>query len=593
VFQHDRRFGGLAQVRKLVGIDSQSLDSFGKAVALSGDTLVVGAPRHDVSGSADTGAAYLFSRNQGGADAWGQSRKLLNTNGAAGDFFGITVAVDGAVVVVGAHLDDDEARGLSNSGSLTLFLDGRQLTKLTGAGARADDQFGVAVAISGDLIVAGARQHDSGALDAGAAYLFTLASETWSETRRYDSSLACCKGQTVAIEGDTLVAGENVAGNGLIRIFQRNRGGFNRWGEIKRIKLAVPPTHTGVTLALDGDVLAVLGANDVHTFERNQGGPDFWGQKSQKFVDAIVGTRLALDGNTLVIGEPSVTESEQHGIIRVRDSRIDEGDNRVPTQLLLLRDVPTDPTNLSGFGSRVTLDGNVLVTMSFTPSRSPGVPPGPTEVYIFERGSPSELWRFATFLRPADPSPGFAMAVAVDGDTIAMSTRPAFDPTGQYQPKSVSLFQRNQGGPNAWGEIKRLQVPPEARSFGAELALDGDILAVSAPQTDLANSAGGVIYLFERNIGGSNAWGLLTTLTGSLPPAGDDMGMQIALDGNTLAAAATGSTYIFSNDLGTPTGSGLQAAANPVESREPIAVSATTSSTIGRADGEVPALGFP
>ena len=64
-----------------------------------GDTVVVGAPYDDVGANADQGSAYVFVRS--GA-AWSQQQKLTASDGAAGDYFGYSVAISGDTVVVGA-----------------------------------------------------------------------------------------------------------------------------------------------------------------------------------------------------------------------------------------------------------------------------------------------------------------------------------------------------------------------------------------------------------------------------------------------------------------------------------------------------------
>ena len=72
-------------------------------MAISGDTVVVGAPGKDSATGYDSGAAYIFERNAGGAGNWGQVKKLIPADPAAGDWFGISVAVSGDTVVVGAR----------------------------------------------------------------------------------------------------------------------------------------------------------------------------------------------------------------------------------------------------------------------------------------------------------------------------------------------------------------------------------------------------------------------------------------------------------------------------------------------------------
>ncbi len=107
VFQRDE--GGAdawGEVTKLLASDGASFEFFGRSVAVSGDTAVIGAFQHGDNGSA-SGSAYVFQRDEGGIDAWGEVKKLLASDGASGDRFGLSVAVSGDTVVVGAWRDED------------------------------------------------------------------------------------------------------------------------------------------------------------------------------------------------------------------------------------------------------------------------------------------------------------------------------------------------------------------------------------------------------------------------------------------------------------------------------------------------------
>ena len=91
----------LSEVKKLLASNPQDGDQFGWSVAVSGDTAVVGAWLEDDGGS-DAGAAYVFQRDQGGADNWGEVEKLTASDAEADDRFGGGVAVSGDTAVVGA-----------------------------------------------------------------------------------------------------------------------------------------------------------------------------------------------------------------------------------------------------------------------------------------------------------------------------------------------------------------------------------------------------------------------------------------------------------------------------------------------------------
>ncbi len=184
-------------------------DQFGSRVAVSGDTVVVGA-RWEASSAtgidgdqADnsapcSGAAYAFVRNPGAPGSWSQQAYLKASNTGAGDQFGWSLAVSGDTVVVGAHMEDSSATGIdgnqadssaADSGAAYVFVRSSgawgQLAYLKASNTGANDNFGSSVAVSGDTVLAGAsgeasdatgvngNQANNGAVDSGAAYVFT------------------------------------------------------------------------------------------------------------------------------------------------------------------------------------------------------------------------------------------------------------------------------------------------------------------------------------------------------------------------------------------------------------------------------------
>jgi hypothetical protein len=137
------------QQQKLEASDAAIPNRFGYSVAISGETIVVGAPADGTDAVADQGSAYVFVRSGG---VWSLQQKLLASDVAESDFFGTSVAISGETVVVGAPLDDDAA-GL-NQGSAYVFVRGAgvwsQQQKLLASDAAQSDNFGDSVAISGD-----------------------------------------------------------------------------------------------------------------------------------------------------------------------------------------------------------------------------------------------------------------------------------------------------------------------------------------------------------------------------------------------------------------------------------------------------------
>ncbi|MCH8045257.1 MAG: PEP-CTERM sorting domain-containing protein [Planctomycetes bacterium] len=152
------------QLFKLTPSDGRRADIFGEAVAISGNTAIIGAALHEEAGIA-TGAAYLFDVTTGE-----QLFRLTASDGADGDNFGWSVAIDGNTALVGALGDDDAGQ---QSGSAYLFdvITGEELAKLTASDAAEFDRFG-SVGISGSVSIVGASRDDDDGSQSGSAYLF-------------------------------------------------------------------------------------------------------------------------------------------------------------------------------------------------------------------------------------------------------------------------------------------------------------------------------------------------------------------------------------------------------------------------------------
>lgn len=160
------------QQQALVASDATDGDSFGRALALSGDTLVVGA-NNALHHGLPTGAVYVFER---GATGWTERQKLLATDADAGDFFGISVAFDGATLLAGAI---GEAAGGMSAGATYRFARGPagfvQVAKLVASDASPNSFLGRGIDVEDSVAVVGATGADGLAVDSGAAYVYDLA----------------------------------------------------------------------------------------------------------------------------------------------------------------------------------------------------------------------------------------------------------------------------------------------------------------------------------------------------------------------------------------------------------------------------------
>ena len=160
------------QQQKITPADGAKLDSFGCDVTVSANHLLVGACKDDDSGD-DSGSAYVFQFN---GTSWVQQAKLLAPGGAANDFFGFGVAIDGNAAIIGAPSDDD---GGANSGSAHLFrFNGENWIhdqKIVASDGAAWDAFGWSVGVSGNVTTVGSLRDDDNASNSGSGYVFTFA----------------------------------------------------------------------------------------------------------------------------------------------------------------------------------------------------------------------------------------------------------------------------------------------------------------------------------------------------------------------------------------------------------------------------------
>ncbi|HEX8119317.1 MAG TPA: Calx-beta domain-containing protein [Pyrinomonadaceae bacterium] len=199
----------------LTPTDAADGDLFGSSLAVDNGTLVVGALQKNSGATFFQGAAYVFVRS--GA-TWTQQQKLVATEGADGDFFGQSVAVEGDTAVVGAIFDDNVGAA-ANQGAAYVYTRAGTVwslqQKLTASDAALNDEFGQSVAVEGNTVVVGARGDSFGTspntvLLQGSAYVFTRSGGAWTQAQKlsaFDGAAQDQFGWAVALSGSTAVVG--------------------------------------------------------------------------------------------------------------------------------------------------------------------------------------------------------------------------------------------------------------------------------------------------------------------------------------------------------------------------------------------------
>ena len=313
------RFDGTdwTQEQKLTASDAAGGDDFGFAVAISGDMIVVGAPRDDTAAGNRAGSAYAFLFDAG-QQQWVQWDHIFAPDAGADDRFGSSVALDGDTLLVTA-VQDDEAG--SNAGAGYVFREVRAAwsfqAKLVGTSSGTNPQMGRSASLDGDVAVLGAWQDaPNGMFSVGAAHVFRRAGATWSEEQKLTASDAAdfrWFGQSVSVSGTVIAVGafgdraDDLSESGGAYFYTFN--GVS-WDELDNVNASDPAANDrfGWSIALDGDN-AVIGtgvsASKAYLFHRelvvyneqatlNSTDPD---------VSAEYAYAVALSGTTAVVGD--------------------------------------------------------------------------------------------------------------------------------------------------------------------------------------------------------------------------------------------------------------------------------------------------
>jgi hypothetical protein len=374
----DRLARSLCLGLALVGADGAAKDGFGLAVAIDGDTAVVGAP----GVRSGRGAVYVFDRV---GNVWTQTGKLTATN------------------------------------------------TLPDAANDNGNRVGTSVAIHGDTIVAGAPGTNiaGGPQGAGAVYTFT---RTGTAQRTQTSMLTVSDaaayeelGDTVAIDGETVVAGapcadiRGITCAGALFTFPRQGTGQRTESGVLFASDAEQYGNLGKALAIDGDTIAAGATRAVYTFATD-GAPAQRAETAKLIAPdaaefALFGYSVAIEGDTIASGAPQadVAGRERQGAVYTF-ARTGAA-TREPTAKL----IASDGSAHDFFGSSVAIGGTILV-------------PGARAVYGFERtgGDRGEVAKQAFSGNSNSP-------VAVEGDTIVAGV-PDDTIGGRARQGSVSFF---------------------------------------------------------------------------------------------------------------------------------------------------------
>jgi len=355
---------------KITASDAAAGDQFGRSVAISGNTAIVGAIRDDDGGNA-SGSAYIFDFDGG---AWTQTAKLTASDAAAGDLFGGSVAISGNTVIVGSSGDN------SNSGSAYIFekpgtgwVDANEDAKLTASDAAKSDQFGFSVVISGDTAIVGAIGDDGVVGDSGTAYIFEKPGTGWVNANE-DAKIIASDGakddqfgRSVAISGNTAIVGaifaDEVGSNsGSAYIFDFDG---NDWTQTAKITAsdAAAGDGFGGSIAISDNTVIVGSSGDnsnsgsayIFDFDGNDWTQTAKINASDAAADDGFGGSIAISDNTVIVGS---SDDDDGGSFSGSAYIFDfDGNDWTQTAKITASDAAADDR----FGWSVAISGNTAI----------------------------------------------------------------------------------------------------------------------------------------------------------------------------------------------------------------------------------------
>ena len=577
------------QIAKLTASDGAADDYFGRSVSIDGDTIVIGSPNEDVYGS-NSGAAYVYTRNTAGSltSGWTQRAKLTASDGAAGDYFGHSVSIDGDTIVIGAWYDTDQG---SHSGSAYVFTRNTagsltsgwtQRAKLTASDGAAGDYFGHSVSIDGDTIVIGAWYDTDQGSHSGSAYVFTRntagsLTSGWTQRAKLTASNGAAGdhfGISVTIDGDTIAIGAwgRTSYQGSAYIFTRNTAGSLTSGWTQRAQLTASDGAAsdmfGGNLSIDGDTVVVGAHGDddngsmsgsAYVFTRDTPGSltSGWtqlikltasdGAADDQFGNNpfIHGAGVAVDGDTIVIGAPLDDDNGTRGgsvyTFNIEKNWVQVGND-------IDGEAAYDYSGGSSWiGRQVCMsDNGRRVAIGATGNDGGSIASSWGHVRVYEESN--NLWsQLGGDIDGVSTADYFGSCVAMDANGVRIAVgAEGVDYNGISNAGQVRVYQynaaktvANANGPIGWDKIGQdINGTNSQKMSTVALSSDGTLLAIGHME---GGSSLNPAYLYNWNTS-TNSWDLVAQATPGYTSINDRWGASLALssNGGRLAVYAGG-----------------------------------------------------
>lgn len=488
----------------------QAGNGLGQSAAMDGNLLAIGSPYDDIGGS-DSGIVNLYNATTGA-----QLHRLANPNPSRESYFGWAIAVSGNRVVVGAPEDDTGSNdaGIAYVYDLTSATPAVPILTIENPHPGQNDTFGWSVAIDGDLVVIGVPEGDSGQLDAGCAYVFDVDSATpATPILKFDNPSPGGEnfGVSVAVSGSRIVVGAapDDAGGDACRayVYETSSG---------------TPTVPSVILA-DGTPTT----NDHF------------------------GVLVDIAGSIVVVAAPQ----EDTGAQNAGSCYAFDVAGASPTVPIVTIHNPAPALN-DNFGSAISLDGSKLVVGSYLDDQG-GTDCGRVHVFNLSSGTPTTPTLVIDNPTPAN-NDFFGRSVAISGSRLVAGA--PGDNTGASDAGSAYVHDLNSGTPAVAAYSINTPSPSSDEEFGTAVAISGTMVVVGTHHDDRGASNAGAVYVHDFTSGTPHL--PVLTLENPTPVLNDYFGASVAANGNQVIVAAyqddggatnAGTVYVYQRNSGTPT----------------------------------------
>lgn len=549
-------------------------DQFGHAVSISGDIVVVGTPSVNAPTN-DEGIVYLYEKSGANWTSMTETAQLTLSDAAEDDYFGLSVAVDGDVVI-GATKNKN-----GNQGAVYLFekplsgwVSATETAKLTASDGAGGDYFGNAISLKNDIIAVGATYDDDAGVNTGVVYVFEKPVAGWisaTETAKLTDANADLNqnlGSSVSVGIDQIISGavfsdQNGESSGRVVVFNKPPVGYvNAVSSVYLFPLPytnISYLNTGHTVAIDGNI-AVIG-NDIdysnYAVVMEFDGNNWIRVATLTPSDGVHGD--AFGYAVSVFGDVIVVGAYIHGLggaAYVFEKPSTGWEDMTETAKLLASDAGAEDC----FGSAVDIYGDDIVIGAWSNdehSTASGA------AYVFTK--PLSGWVSTTetaklYASDASGADYLGFSVAISDGVIALGAK--YDDDNGMNSGSVYVYEKPLAGWVNASETAKLSASDGVANdyFGSTLDVDGEVVVVGVKDHDpFAISNAGAAYIFEKP---GAVWSTMSEtqkITASSPDAVDMFGASVAVSGNYIAigthgdddlALNSGAVYIFSNASG-------------------------------------------